>query len=327
MKIGIAGNGGIVRECLKALAQIGQIECTAICGRVKSLQKTKDLAEEFQIGCVYTAYEEMLADEAVDFVYIGIVNSAHYAYAKQALLAGKHVICEKPLTSTAAETQELIALAKEKNLFFFEAITLLYSPNYLFIKENLPRIGQVRIVQANYFQYSSRYNKYLSREVLPAFDPKLSGGALYDINIYNLHVVHGLFGRPKEVTYMANLGFNGIDTSGVALLKYDGFVASCGGAKDSESQSGILIQGEKGYIRLNGAPNVCADVDIVACGQAEKYNGEQHAHRMVDEFAAFERMYRENDLKKCYAYLEHSAIVMDTAHKARKSAGIVFDAD
>lgn len=327
MKIGIAGNGGIVKECLKALAQVEGVQCTAICGRAKSLEKTKSLAAEFNIEGIYTAYEEMLLDENVEFIYIGIVNSMHYEYAKQALLAGKHIICEKPLTSTAKETQELIALAKDRNLFFFEAITLIYSPNYLFMKKNLARVGQIRIVQANYFQYSSRYDKYLAGEVLPAFDPQLSGGALYDINIYNLHVVLGLFGKPLDVSYAANLGFNGIDTSGIAVLKYDGFIASCGGAKDSASQSGIIIQGEKGYIRLNGAPNVCATVDVVVGDAVEQYNGEKHAHRMVDEFIAFQQMYKENDLKKCYDYLEHSATVMDTADKARKSAGIVFSAD
>ena len=327
MNIGIAGTGGIVKECLVALKEVDTVKCIAICARAKSIAKAQALAKEFNIETIYTNYEKMLMDENIDFIYIGIVNSMHYDYAKQALMAGKHIICEKPLTSTAKETEELITLAKEKNLFFFEAITLIYSPNYQFIKEHLTEIGQVRIIQANFFQYSSRYDKYLAKEVLPAFDPDLSGGALYDINIYNFHMVIGLFGKPNAVNYTANIGFNGIDTSGIALLKYNGFIATCGGAKDSQSQSGMIIQGEKGYMRLNGAPNACATVDLIVGNEAKHYNAERYKHRMANEFIAFHKMYQENNLEKCYQYLDHSAKVMETVYQARKSSGIIFLAD
>ena len=72
------------------------------------------------------------------------------------------------------------------------------------------------MVQCNYSRISSRYRQYEQGIVLPAFDPACSGGCLYDINLYNLHFVTGLFGRPEEVDYYANLGFNGVDTSGTA---------------------------------------------------------------------------------------------------------------
>lgn len=327
MKIGIAGTGGIVERCLITLQKLKGLHCSAICARAKSVAKAQALAKAYGIDRVYVDYEAMLADENVDFVYIGVVNSVHYAYAKQALEAGKHVICEKPLTSRIEETKALASLAIEKKLFFFEAITLLYSPNYLFMKENLHRIGQIRIVQADYFQYSSRYDQFLQGQVLPAFDPALSGGALYDINIYNLHMVVGLFGKPGRVRYSANIGFNGIDTSGIALLEYDGFVAACSGAKDSQSVSGVLVQGEKGYIRLEGAPNVCGTVEVVVGADRQRYNGERHEERMADEFIAFEKMYKEQDFEKCYAQLRHSETVMEVATAARKDAGIVFPAD
>ena len=117
MRIGIIGNGMIVRRMLQDIKGISEIELSAICVRAKSLEKGRDLAEEFGIPAVDTDYRTFLEREDMDTVYIGIVNQMHYEYAKKALDAGKHVICEKPFTVTACEAKELAALADEKGLF------------------------------------------------------------------------------------------------------------------------------------------------------------------------------------------------------------------
>ena len=67
--------------------------------------------------------------------------------------------------------------------------------NYQNIQTVLSRIGEIKLIQCNYSQYSSRYDAYLRQEVLPAFDPEQYGGALYDINVYNVHFVQGVFGN------------------------------------------------------------------------------------------------------------------------------------
>ena len=80
-------------------------------------ERTKNLAQEkYPSVKVYRTLEEMLADEAVDLVVVNTPNKTHYAYTKQALLAGKHVVCEKPFTVTVSEAEELISLSKKKNL-------------------------------------------------------------------------------------------------------------------------------------------------------------------------------------------------------------------
>ena len=106
MRIGIAGNGMIVRRMLQDIKEIPEIETAAICVREKSLEKGRILAEEFGIPAVDTDYRTFLEREDMDTVYIGIVNQMHYEYAKKALEAGKHVICEKPFTVTAGEAKE-----------------------------------------------------------------------------------------------------------------------------------------------------------------------------------------------------------------------------
>lgn len=329
VKLGIVGSGGIVKEALLALKPIDNIQIQAIWVRPHSMKKGQSLAQAYNIPAVYTDYEAFLQQADIDTVYIGLVNSAHYAYAKKALLAGRHVIVEKPFASNLKEIQELVELAKERSLFLWEAVSLLHMPNFAKLKELLPQIGSVRMVQTNYSQYSSRYDKYLAGTVLPAFDPELSGGALYDINIYNLNLIVGLFGSPQSVIYQPAKGFNGIDTSGIALLAYDGFQAVAIGAKDSASPSGCLIQGEKGYIQIESAPNELTR--IVLChrrdGRKEGYALNKYAHRLSHEFAHFAAMLADNDLALRDHYLAISLQVAEIAEKARHSANIVFAVD
>lgn len=329
MNLGIAGSGGIVSEALTALEPVESVQAKAIWVRPHSQPKGQALAQDYDIPALYTDYEAFLQQTDIDTVYIGLVNSAHYEYARKALLFGKNVIVEKPFASNLREARELVELAQEKNLFLWEAVSLLHMPNFSKLQELLPKLGTIRMVQANYSQYSSRYDKYLAGTVLPAFDPQLSGGALYDINIYNLNLIVGLFGRPKSVSYHPTKGFNSIDTSGVAILAYDGFQAVAIGAKDSASPSGCLIQGENGWLRVDTAPNELGHISLYIRGEAgmQKFALNRYAHRLSHEFEAFANMLQAQDFAGRDFYLDISLKVADIAEKARRSADIIFPAD
>ena len=330
MKLAILGTGFIVKEgALPALKEVPETEVTAIFARPRSRETAEGLARQYGIGRVYTDYDELLREDAAEFVYVGLTNSVHYEYAKKALLAGKHVIMEKPFASTVLETEELAELALARGLYMFEAVTLLHQPNFEAIKKALPDLGRIRAVTANYSQYSSRYDRYLKGEVLPAFDPERSGGALYDINIYNVNFILGLFGAPVDATYEANIGFNGIDTSGMLLLKYPDFTALALGAKDSDSPGFITVQGEKGWIRVLGAPNELKsfEVSLRGTGSVARYELNRYSHRMVQEFKDFAAVYAAGDYDAMRKGLDVSRAVMKTVEKARKAAGIVFGCD
>lgn len=330
MNLAILGTGFIVKEVvLRVLKEIPEIKPVAIFSLPRSREKAEELARMNAIPKVYTNYEELLADSTIDFVYVGLINSVHYEYTKLALLAGKNVIVEKPFASTTAEVEELRELALQRNLYVFEAVTLLYLPNFAAIKKELPKIGRIRAVTANYSQYSSRYDKYLRGEVLPAFNPKLSGGALYDINIYNINLIVGLFGAPAEVNYTANIGFNGVDTSGILVLKYENFFASALGAKDSESPSFALIQGEKGWIKVSGTPNELKSFEIYLreTGTTTKFELNRYEFRMVHEFKEFAQIYQAKDFDRMKNGLDISVMTIRVAESARKQVGIIFSCD
>jgi predicted dehydrogenase len=325
MKIATIGTGFIVDAFLSGLSSIEEAECVAMYSRKE--ETAKPLAEKYGIHSIYTDLNEMYADPTIEFVYVASPNSLHFEQAYRALEHGKHVICEKPFTSTLKETDTLISLAKQKNLMLFEAITTIHLPNYQLIKENIEKLGQIKLIQCNYSQYSSKYNALLAGETPNVFNPKFSGGSLVDINIYNLHFVMNLFGTPEKITYSANKHTNGIDTSGVLVMEYPEFIAECVGAKDTRSMNFVLIQGEKGYIHVDNGANGCRRITLHIGESEVVLNSQTTMNNLYYELVVFNEIFKTKDFNECYKLLDYSRSVMDMIVEARKDANIVFDAD
>jgi predicted dehydrogenase len=285
------------------------------------------LAQKYQIELIYTDMDAMLANPEVDFVYIASPNSLHYEQTLKALQYGKNVICEKPFTSTSKETEHLISTARDKHLMLFEAITTIHLPNFQFLKENLSRLGKIKIIQCNYSQYSSRYNKLLAGETPNIFNPQFSGGALLDINIYNLHFVINLFGLPQQVHYYSNKHPNGIDTSGILILQYPEFIAECVGCKDTGSLNFAMIQGDKGYLQVENGVNSCRKVIFHLANEEIRFDEQPTDNLLYYEMKRFGEIHAQKDFAACYALLEHTSAVVNVSERARKDAGIIFPAD
>lgn len=325
IKLGIAGTGIIVQEVLPLVSQWGY-EPVAICGTPATEAQTKEMAEKYTNGVYYNQYADMLKDENVECVYVAVPNFLHYSFVKDALASGKNIICEKPLTSNVEEARELETAAKEKGLFLFEAITTVYLPTYLKTKELLPKIGTIKVVSCNFSNYSRRYDAFRAGEVLPAFDPKKSGGALMDIGLYNLAWLVGLFGEPKSVRYEANIERD-IDTSGIMTLDYGTFKAVSVAAKDCSAPWRYVIQGTEGYLVMDTPANFCMDIKIhLNDGTEEKFELNPES-RLECEFVHFADLMAKKDLNTCYEALAESVLVSKIQTEARKDAGIVFPAD
>ena len=179
MKLAFIGTGKIIEDALFAAEPVESIEMTAIFARPHSRGKAEAFAQQYEIPEIYTDYEELLKNTEADTVYIGLVNNAHYPYAKEALLHGKNVILEKPFTGFYEEAKELKKLAEDKKLFLFEAVTVLHNEVFDEMKKNLAKLGTLRMALCNYSQYSSRYDAYLAGDITHSFDPDYYGGALY----------------------------------------------------------------------------------------------------------------------------------------------------
>ena len=319
MKLAILGTGKIVEEVLPVLKEINGIELSAILSTPRSIEKAEKLAELYAISQASSDYDSILANPDVDTVYVALPNHLHYDYAKKALLAGKHVICEKPFTLTLADFEDLAKIAEQKNRILLEAITNQYLGNFASIKANLAKLGDIKIVECNYSQYSSRYDAFKRGEIAPAFDPAKGGGALRDLNIYNIHLVVGLFGKPERVQYLANME-RGVDTSGILIMDYGNFKAACIGAKDCSADIKSTIQGNKGSIAVLGPTNSMPELSLSLNGQSlTMINENSLNHRMYDEFVAFQAIIEHEDMTATKLALDHSHLVMEVLDQAVNS--------
>ena len=321
MKLAVLGTGKIVQEFLPMIQQVTDVELVALLSTPRSLDKAKEMQAQYHIQEVYTDYETLLSNATIDTVYVALPNHLHYQYTKAALLQGKNVICEKPFTLNAQQLQELIQIATEKRVILLEAITNQYLNNFLQIKKDLAKLGEIKIVECNYSQYSSRYDSFKEGKILPAFDPQKGGGALMDINIYNIHFVVGLFGKPEKVQYLANIERD-IDTSGILVLDYGAFKAVCIGAKDSTAQIRSVIQGTDGSIEVLGATNEMPRYERRSKTEIEAVNVNLDKHRMYQEFEKFTEVIDQKDLAFALEQLNHSLTVMQVVDQALESANL-----
>ena len=315
MNLGIVGAGMIVKDFLSFTHELPEIKLEAIVAR--NIENLKNLQNTYNIKQIYTDLDECLSNPSIDTIYVAVPNNLHYSVAKKALEAGKNVICEKPFTLDYNETVELFQLAESKNLILIEAITNQYLPNYLEIKENLSQIGNIRLVECNFSQLSSRYEAFKKGIIAPVFDKNQGGGVLGDLNIYNIHFVVGLFGAPKNSEYYPNI-VREVDTSGILILEYDEFKVVCIAAKDTYNNSYANIQGDKGLIKVIGTLNEVPNYIIKNNEVEMKVNKNIHKHRMYSEFKKFIDVIDNKDFDFMKKQKEHSLAVMEIFDKSRK---------
>lgn len=318
MKLAVLGTGMIVRDFLSIADDVPDVRVQAIFGRESAGDALAELAGAHGIPEIWTDFDALLARAEIDTVYVGLPNHLHHAFSKAALLAGKHVICEKPFTLTITEFDELAAIARQRELILAEAVTTTHLANYRELRTRVADLGDIKLIQCAYTQYSSRYPAFLAGDILPAFDPALGGGALMDIGVYTVHFVVGLLGRPRNVSYTPNVE-RGVDTSGVLVLDYGNTTAVCMCAKDSSSPPRTVIQGNLGTIEMDSSPNVCDGFTVrPRGGGAEAVDVSTHPHRMVDEFREFSRMIAELDFGERDRQLAHGRIVLEVLGEARR---------
>ena len=198
---GILSTSSIAPRFIAAVRACGRGRIVALSSR--ALEKAREKARQWNIPTAYGSHEELLQDENVNIIYISNVNTAHYAWAKAALLAGKHVICEKPCTTTAAQTEALYQLAKTQGLFFMEAQKMLFLPAVLAAKERLLELGQVTMVELSH-SFPAAYNGWM-------FDKEAGGGPLLSSGIYALQLIIWLFGEITGIHGMASKMENGVE--------------------------------------------------------------------------------------------------------------------
>ena len=324
VKLAVIGSGVIVHSVLGNVKRTDGITLEAVYSRTK--EKAETLACEYGAGKTYTDMKALLSDDDINTIYIATPNLLHYGQAKTALLAGKNVICEKPIVPTFAQAQELKDIAESKRLFLFQAAPATFLPNFRILRRELERIGRVRLVMSNYSQYSSRYDNVLKGEKPNIFNPEYAGGALMDINFYNVLLNVALFGEPESVKYYPNIYPGLADTSGVFIMRYSDFVSENAGAKDTWGVNFFMIEGEKGYIYADES-NGLKSIRTVTRTSDDTFNEQPDSDRWRYEVEEITRLMLSDDYAAAGAMLDAALNTVKVIENARREAGINFPCD
>jgi scyllo-inositol 2-dehydrogenase (NADP+) len=324
IKVGLLGTGNISELFVQATKKINGIESTAVFNRDQL--KANIFADQHRIKKAYNDVNVMFNDAEINCIYIGLPNSMHFDYAMKAVKAGKMTIIEKPFVSNLAEFDQLKEAAQESGAMLFEMTRVMELPNYKTIKDNLELILPVRLVTVNFSQYSRRYNDLLAGKMPNVFSDEFSGGALMDLGVYGVHLMVGLFGKPRGLLYVANHLSNSVDLSGNLIMKYKGFIASLVQSKNSKCENRITIQGERGTIYATPTASILSKVELDMDERLD-ISAKQEHESMVYTLEKIVSVVERKDVALQQLMLAHSRDVMEVLEKARRSAGIAFVAD
>lgn len=243
-KWGVIGTGKIAHTFATALAHCENAELCAVASRTDG--KAKKFAEEFGFRSFYGSYKDFAENSDAEIVYIATPMASHFEDAWLCLENGRNVLCEKSLTLNTAQTEKLLAFAREKKLFFMEAMWMKCRPVYRKMKEWIASgsIGDIEYIKADF----SNFIPFDENDRL--FRADCGGGCLLDLGIYPITLTHDLLGVPDEIISSAHM-MNGIDMSNSILFRYkSGAFSSMDNGFEIQLRNNAIVSGTKGFITL-----------------------------------------------------------------------------
>ncbi len=251
IKYATIGTSLIAEQFVLGANATGKLKLSAVYSR--SSDTGLAFAKKFDCNKVYTSLENLAGDDSIDAVYVASPNVFHACQSELLLNAGKHVICEKPITTSADEYKRLKLLADQKGLIYIEAIIPIYNISRERIKAALNEIGNIAMAKIDYCQRSSRYDRFMRGEHVNIFDMSLHAGTLMDLGVYCVYAAVDLFGMPNDIKASANFLKNGADGSGIAIFEYDKFSACLTYSKTGQSVAPTEIVGDSGSVIMETA--------------------------------------------------------------------------
>ena len=323
LKLGVIGTSWIARSFIDAAHMTEKFQFSAVYSR--RLKSADQFSADFKDIQKFDNLDDFFK-ASLDIIYIASPNALHFEQAKAAILAGHNVIVEKPAFSNPKELTQIIKLAKENEVFFFEAARNIHEHSFSIIKDFLAD-KTVKGADFTYSKYSSKMPALLNGEIPNKFNAKFSGGLLADLGVYLLYAAIFWFGKPQKATYDAVLLPSGVDLAGVGILDYQDYKVSikCAGNVNSYLPSEIYTT--DGTLILDGVNAITSAKFITMYGSETRIDIEAPKHSLYDEAVDFAQILENNDFAASYDLHQFAQEVSETSYQMRQSAGIVFDAD
>ncbi|MCM3378272.1 Gfo/Idh/MocA family protein [Shouchella rhizosphaerae] len=279
----ILGPGAIASDFAQAL---NNINGTIYAVGSRSIEKAQAFASKFDVKHAFGSYDSLLHDENIDAVYIATPHSNHYEYIKKSLQSGKHVLCEKAITVNGQQLEELMSLAKEKQLVLMEAMTLFHMPLYAKLQQVIrsKTLGLVKMINVTFgsLKEANPQNRFFNKE--------LAGGAILDIGTYALSFARFfLESQPHEVLTTVKPFETGVDEqSGIVLKNKQEQLATIALAMRSKMPKRGIVACEGGYITVDDFPRAQSALLTYPDGSTEEITAGQTEHALQYEIQAME---------------------------------------
>ena len=334
IRFGVVGTNFITDWVIAGARQDERFELSAVYSRTQ--ERANEFSAKHHIPHTFTSLEEMAQSPLIDAVYIASPNFLHADQSILCMKHGKHVLCEKPLASNAAEARQMIDASRKYGVTLMEAMKPTLTPNFRAVRDNLNRVGTIRRYFSSYCQYSSRYDKYKEGIVLNAFRPELSNGAMMDIGIYTLYPMVVLFGRPQKVDATGIMLSSGVDGQGAVNFLYNGMNATILYSKIANSTLPTEIEGEEGNIHLDRiniirkvgfSPRVSSGAGRTTVAEAQDISAATDHDEYFYEVAEFINLILSGKRESEINSHENSLITLEIIDEIRRQLGVVYPAD
>ena len=262
-----------------------------VCVAARDRDRAAAFAARHGIAATHASYDEVIASDQVDAVYIPLPTASHFEWCKKALLAGKHVLCEKPIAMTASQVRELIALRDATGLICGEAFMVAHHPQWAFVRERIANgsLGELKRVEGS-FTYFNDDPRALKNDLA------LGGGGVRDIGVYPVvttRIATGL--EPVEVNASITIDPRyGTDKLAVCDLKFPGFDLHLYCGTQLARRQHMIFHGSKGWLSLDAPFNpgvyagACVHIRSDDTGKVEtvEFGNIDQYQSMVENFSA-----------------------------------------
>ncbi|MFF2243334.1 Gfo/Idh/MocA family protein [Arthrobacter sp. NPDC058130] len=245
LKWGVIGTGWIATRFARAAHLHTSQKVVAVAAR--DSKRTAAFASTYGVDRTYATPEALLADPQIDVVYVATPHSSHRNLALLAIAAGKHLLIEKPIATSAAEAQEIVDAARAAGVFVMEAMWTRYLPQMDILRQLIEgdELGKIHHVSAD-FGVLSPYDAEGRM-----WNPALAGGALLDLGVYPISFVSAILGKPHRVQATGIATANGIDLRATALMGYeDGVDAVAATSMISKTSTRAAVVGSKARVDI-----------------------------------------------------------------------------
>ena len=323
IKWGILGCGNIANKFASDLQYVDKSVLYAVASN--NIERGSVFAEKFNVKKTYKDYDSLTKDAQVDIVYIATTHNFHYANTLLCLKANKPVLCEKPLCINAKEAQKLIAVAKNRNIFFMEAMWTRFLPAIKRLKKDVSNggIGKVKLIQADFG---------IKKEPIKGsrfYEKELGAGALLDLGIYTINFSNFIYDSlPKKSTGFAKLTNQKVDEFSIYNLVYkNDELAQLSASVSFVTQHEARIYGEKGRIVVNDFFHPTKYSIFLSSGEEIKINEPFEGFGYQFEAIEAQNCLLENKVESETHPLSSSLNILKTMDNLRKQWGVLYPND